>query len=276
MTPVSAVVTTFNNEATIAACLESLTWADEIVVLDSCSTDKTREIARHFTDRVHEQPFRGYSQQKQDALDLATNDWALLIDSDEVLSPELQVEIQDVMRRPHTAAGYTIPRREQLFWVMCHPKSRHNCFLRLFDRRKGRMNGLAAHETPEVDGSIEALSAPMLHYSDTCIAEKVTKLNSYSSLVAGERAAHGHICHPLTLILYPPFVFLRTFLWKRNFLNGWAGFVGSVCMAFYAFMKYAKIYEQNRTSHVEHDDSSSSTLPLLQPMSVSAVHSKAA
>lgn len=87
----------------------------------------------------------------------------------------------------------------------------------------------------------------MLHYSDISIAAKVAKLSSYSTLVADERAARGRKCRPLTLVFYPPFVFLRTFVMKRNYLNGWAGFIGSVCMAFYAFMKYAKIYEHNQS-----------------------------
>ena len=120
-TPFSAVVTTFNNAETLRSCLESVRLADEIVVLDSFSTDQTCEIAAEYSARCIKHEFLGYSRQKQIVIDAASHDWVLLLDADEALTPELQKEIQTLMATGPDADGYAIPRIEQLFWRMTHP-----------------------------------------------------------------------------------------------------------------------------------------------------------
>ena len=118
MEPLSVVVTTYNNARTLPACLQSVQWADEIVLLDSFSTDDSVEVARRFGATVHQHEFLGYGRQKQMALDLATHRWALLLDADEMLTPELQEEIRQLMRSGPEADGYSLPRVEQMFWRM--------------------------------------------------------------------------------------------------------------------------------------------------------------
>lgn len=265
MTPVSAVITTFNNAATLRSTLQSVMWADEIVVLDSFSTDATRAIAAEFNARIIQHQFLGYSRQKQMVIDAARNDWVLLLDADEVLTTELQAEIRELMRHGPQADGYALPRIEQLFWKMTHPKNRMNCFLRLFDRTKGGMNDVPVHAAPEVQGRVEKTSAGFYHFGEPDIHTKVSKLNSYSTGLTDYKAARKKRVSPWACVLQPPFVFLKSYLFKRNFLNGWAGFIGSVCMAFYAFLKYAKLYE-----HFERKRLGTSLLPPEFPEHVKA------
>lgn len=260
MTPLSAVVTTFNNAATLRSCLESVKWADEIIVLDSFSTDETCQVAAEFSSAILQKHFQGYSKQKQDAIDLASNDWIILLDADEALSEASQQEIQLLLKTGPTAHGYTLPRIEQLFWQMTHAKSRMNHFLRLFDRNHGRMNDVPVHAAPEVDGVAVPLKAGFYHFGEPDIHTKVEKLNSYSTGLVEYKATGRKSSSPWTCIFYPPLMFLKSYIFKRNFLNGWAGFIGSVCMANYAFLKYAKLFE-----HFEHQKNGAGHLPNAHP-----------
>lgn len=247
MTKLSAVVTTFNNGHTLAACLESLRWASEIVVLDSFSHDETLSIAERYGARIHQHEFLGYSRQKQMALDMASHDWVLLLDADEALSPALQEEIRQLLARPAPDAdGYKLLRQEQSFWKMCDPRVRGNYYLRLFDRRKGRMNAIPVHAAPETQGRVARLGAPFYHYGETSIHIKVDKINAYSTGLIADKLARGRRGNPLIMLVYPPFAFVRSYIFKRNFLNGWAGLINSVVIAFYVFLKYAKLYEHHQ------------------------------
>ena len=243
MEKLSVCITTFNNERTLGACLEAVKWADEIVLLDSFSTDSTLEIARAYRCRISQHHFMGYGKQKQMAIDQASHCWVLLLDADEVLSPELQTQIRELLRRGPQADGYVLPRQEQLFWRMISPKTRMNYFLRLFNRSKGRMSEMPIHAAPQVDGVVKRLHGLFYHYSETDIHTKVEKLNAYSTGVVADKLAKGKKANPWILVFYPPVYFLRIYLFKRNFLNGWPGFITSVAGAFYAFLKYAKLYE---------------------------------
>jgi glycosyltransferase involved in cell wall biosynthesis len=270
VTSLSAVVTTYNNASTLRTCLESVKWADEIVVLDSFSTDDTCQVAAEFSSVILQKHFQGYSKQKQDAIDLAAHDWIILLDADEALSEESQTEIQSLLQTEPPAHGYTIPRIEQLFWRMTHAKSRMNHFLRLFDRRHGRMNDVPVHAAPETDGTPVPLKAGFYHFGEPNIHTKVEKLNSYSSGLVEHKAKRRKKSSPWTCIFYPPFVFLKSYVFKRNFLNGWAGFIGSVCMANYAFLKYAKLYE-----HFQHASNDLAQLPDSHPSNQAKPQSKA-
>jgi len=250
----SAFVTTFNDESTIRACLDSLrgAGADEIVVLDSFSTDRTVEIAREYTDRVFQQEFLGFGPQKQAALDRSTHEWVLFLDSDEALSAPLQTEIQQLLQTEPDVDGFTIPRQEQMFWRMAADGTRHNRFLRLFRRSRTHFSTMPVHAAPVLDGRAGRLESPFYHFGETTIHEKVDKLNGYSSGLVSHRIERGDRGGPLRMIWYPPLVFLKQFAFKRQFINGWAGFISSVCMAFYAFLKCAKVFEEHRRR--EHGD----------------------
>lgn len=243
MEKLSAFVTTYNNARTLAACLESVKWADEILVLDSFSTDETLDIARRYGCVVHQEPFKGYGPQKQSALDKTAHRWVLLLDADEALTPAAQEEIRALLAAGPAADGYTLPRQEQVFWRMSDPGVRMNHFLRLFDKTRGRVSHMPIHAAPEVDGRVARLTQPFYHYGETSIRVKVDKVNHYASGLVADKRARGRRANPWVCVFYPPLAFLKSYLLKRNYRNGWAGFMASVVMAFYAFLKYADLYE---------------------------------
>lgn len=242
----SVFVTTYNNAGTLERCLESVSWADEIVVLDSFSDDATVEIAQRFGCRIHQHEFLGYGPQKQMALGKTTHRWVLLLDADEALSAQAQDEIRALLANGPAADGYEIARREQMFWQQAHPASRMNFYLRLFDKRKGVIDDMPVHAAPRVNGTIRRLNAWFDHYGEPDVHTKVEKINAYSSGLAPHKAKGRPRPNPWPMVFYPPFFFLRIYVFKRNFLNGWAGFIASVISAFYAFLKYAKRYEYRR------------------------------
>ena len=246
MLPLSAFVTTFNNASTLNECLDSVSWADEIVVLDSFSTDATVEIAQKHGCRIFQQKFRGYGPQKQDALERTTHRWVLLLDADEALTQKAQTCIQQLLTAQPTADGYSLPRIEQMFWQFAHRGSRLNYFLRLFDKTHGHISDMPIHAAPVVNGRVKKLNAPFVHYGEPDIHTKVEKVNAYSSGLVADKQSRAKRANPWVMVWYPPLFFLRIYLFKRNFMNGWAGFIASVVSAFYAFMKYAKLYEEQR------------------------------
>ncbi len=243
--PLSVVVTTLDNAATLAACLGSVRFADDLVVLDSGSTDATPAIAAAHGARWFVEPFKGYGPQKQSAIDKARHDWVLLLDADEALTPAMQAAIEAALQRPDVA-GFRLPRREQVFWRQQHPASHHNPMLRLFDRRRARMSDDGIHAQPVVDGAVRALRGWFEHYGEPDIATKVAKVNRYSDAVSAAKAARGVRWVWLRLLVQPPLMFVKSYVLRRRFLSGAAGFIGSVVDAFHVFLKYAKVIERRR------------------------------
>ncbi len=244
--PLSVVVITFNNADTLERCLAAVDWADEIIVLDSGSTDATVDIAARHGARIATHPFDDYGPQKQRAIDSASHDWVLNLDADEVLSPGTREVIEQALIAPRVA-GFRLPRRERMFWSVQHPLSWRNGHLRLFDRRRAHMNSVPVHAAVEVDGPVQTLArADFVNDGDADIATRVDKINRYSSGMVAHKLARGQRFVGVRMVLYPPLFFLRQYLLKRYFLSGWAGFVSSVTGAFYVFLKYAKLYEARR------------------------------
>ena len=242
----SVVVTTFNNAATLERCLASVAFADDLLILDSGSTDTTLDIARRFGARVAVEPFRGYSAQKQSAIDRAKHDWVLLLDSDEALADAARAPIENALVAPREA-GFRLPRREQRFWTFQHPWSHINEHLRLFDRRHGGMSATPVHAAPKVDGPVRTLrDAMLLHFGEPDIHTKVEKINAYSSGLVADKLSRRTSFVGLRMVFYPPLFFLRQYVLKRYFLNGWAGFISAATGAFYVFLKYAKVCEARR------------------------------
>ena len=242
---VSGVVTTLNNAATLDDCLASLSFCDELVVLDSGSHDATLQIAGRHGARIAAQPFAGYGPQKQAAIDLASGEWILLLDADEHVADAGRAAIERELAAPR-ADGYRLPRQEWLFWRWPHPGTRANWQLRLFRKDRGRMNMVPVHAAPEVDGRVLDLAAPFRHYGEPRLADRVDKINRYSSgLVEHKRGKRARFL-ALRLLLYPMLAFLKLYVGKRYFLNGWAGFFAAKTQAFYAFLKYAKLVEAER------------------------------
>jgi glycosyltransferase involved in cell wall biosynthesis len=241
---ISAIVVCFNEEENIRACLESVTWCDEIVVVDACSTDRTLDIIREFTERVFVRPWPGYLEQKQFALDQARFDWVLNLDADERVSPELRAEIPRVLADGAPGIdGFYVPRLVHYlgrWWYRggWFPDYR----LRLFRRRKARWGGINPHEQVLVDGRTRRLSACLLHftYADvTAHLQTINRLTDISSVEAVKRQRFGRT----SLVFRPAWRFLRSLVIDRGFLEGWPGFFVSATAAFYVFLKYAKALE---------------------------------
>ncbi len=246
MPELSVCVTTLNNANTLDACLASVQFADDLIVLDSGSDDDTVAIAERHGARIESRIFDDYSSHKQAAIDLAAHRWVLLLDADEALLPDARREIQQLLSTEPSNAGYRLPRVEQMFWTFQKRGTRANTYLRLFDRTRGAMNQSAVHAAPEVRGEVGTLAGGFVHRGEPSIEVKVAKINAYSSGMVDEKIGQGTRFVRTRMIFYPPFAFVRSYIFKRQFVNGWAGFISSVVIAFYAFLKYAKVYERRR------------------------------
>ena len=243
--PLSAVVTTFDNAGTLEACLASLAFCEDRVVLDSGSGDATREIAERHGARVFVEPFKGYGPQKQSAVDKAAHDWVLLLDADEEMTATGRARIEQELAAPR-ADGYRLARREWLFWRWPHRWTRPTWQLRLFRRSRGALNDVPVHAAPEVRGRVRDLFAEFLHHGEAELAVRVDKINRYSSGLAARKAGRPQPLAWVVLTLYPSWTFLRMYLGKRYVFSGAAGFLAARTQAFYAFLRYAKAYEARR------------------------------
>ena len=257
---ISGVVTTLNNAGTLTRCLASLkTICSDIVVLDSGSTDSTQQIAKGFDARFSVQAFAGYSAQKAAAIALARNNWVVLLDSDEALDAEAQSSICAALNALGNANtekhGFQLKRRELIFWRYQHAGSKHNCFLRVFDRRYACMSAHSVHESVLVTGTVGVLAGCIIHDGDRSIEQKLSKLNRYSSLAAVAKPRRAGVTGAFRLTLYPLWYFFRAYVLRRQFLNGWAGYINSVELAHYAFLKYAKMFELTKSTLAHKKDS---------------------
>lgn len=243
----SVVVVTLNEEARLRACLESVAWADEIVVVDAESQDKTVQVAREFTERIVVRPWPGFAAQKNFAIEQAGGDWVLSLDADEEVSPELRDEIARVLAGAGGAAGYSVPRRN-IFWgrAMRHGRLYPDWQLRLFRRGAGRFVARAVHESVHVDGRVERLRGPLLHRSYRDVAEFLDRANRYSSLAAAEALRSGRTAGAADLVLRPLGRFVSMYVLHRGFLDGWRGFLLAVLYAYYVFIRSVKIWERAR------------------------------
>jgi glycosyltransferase involved in cell wall biosynthesis len=241
----SVVVVTRNEEERLRACLEAVVWADEIVVVDAESEDKTVAIAQEFTDRVVVRPWPGYAAQKNTALDLATGDWVLSLDADEVVSPELRAEIARVLASDGPADGYAVPRRN----IFCGRWVRHGGLypdrqLRLFRRGRGRFEARAVHESVRVDGRVEAVAGHLEHRSYRDVSDFLLRADRYSTLAAEEAVAQGQRAGVSALVLRPLGRFLAMYVVQGGFLDGWRGFLLATLYAYYVLIRSAKIWER--------------------------------
>ena len=244
----SVCVITGNEEDNIGRCLESVAFADEIVVVDSLSTDRTVAIARSFTDRVFQHRWVGYIGQKAIARNLARGEWVLFVDADEAVSPALRDEILGTLRRgvPDGVDGFDFPRQVWYMrrWIR-HGDWYPDTKLRLFRKARGRCCGIEPHERIEVRGEVRHLSAPLFHYTYDDIADQVSTMNRFSSISARSEDRREPSAAALLwgMLMHPPFRFFRCYFLKRGFLDGVAGLVIARSAAFSTFLKYAKLWE---------------------------------
>jgi glycosyltransferase involved in cell wall biosynthesis len=248
--PLSVVIIAKNEAERIEACLQSVSWADEIVVVDSESSDATCEIARRYTERVYEIPWHGFGPQKQAAVELATHDWILSVDCDERVTSELATEIRSIVASNSLQGAYSIPRR-----TFFGTKEIRHCgwypdrTVRLFDRRRARFSDDLVHERVVTEGRVPNCKGHLLHYSFSGIEPLLSKLNHYSDLSARQMFEQGRTSKFLDFTARPFFAFFNTYFLRLGFLDGVEGLEIAAATSLNTFVKYIKLRElYNRNS----------------------------
>jgi glycosyltransferase involved in cell wall biosynthesis len=237
----SVTLITRNEAAHIAAALESVRWADELIVVDAESTDETVALARRYADRVEVRAWPGYGEQKNYAAALATHDWILSIDADERVSAGLAREIRTLLAAEPPCRGYRIPRVTWYLgrWIRStdwYPDYQ----LRLYDRRVGRWQTRRVHESVRVEGRVGRLRHAIEHLAYRDLSHHLQTIDRYSTLAAEEWREAGRRAGFLAIALHPPLAFLRNYLWRRGFVDGTPGLVVSALNAYYVLLKLAK------------------------------------
>ncbi len=256
MPKLSVTVITRNEAADIGDALASASWADELIVVDSTSTDDTAAIARRYTDRVVVRDWPGYPAQKNYAASLASHDWILSLYADERVTPALAAEIQRTLRQdPHDKA-FHIPRvtRHLGRWIRTtdwYPDPQ----LRLYDRRSARWTGRYVHESLSVDeGRVGRLRGELQHFAYRDIADHMETIDRYTTYAARQMHEDGRRAGWLQVAGHPPLAFLRNYLLKGGIGDGVPGLVISAMNAYYVFLKFAKLWELRTVETLHHED----------------------
>ena len=245
---ISACVIAFNEERKIRRCLQSLTWCDEIIVVDSFSTDRTLEICREFTDHVYQHEWLGYVGQRNLVREMSNYPWILFLDSDEEVSPALRDEIlAEFEQGTNDYVGYEFPRLVYYLgrWIR-HGEWYPDVKLRLFKKEFGRTEGQEPHDRVSVNGAVKRLKNPVWHYTYDDITDHVNTLNRFSSIGAQQKFVHESPFRWTDLFFRPMFRFIKGFILRRGFLDGSHGFVIALMSAYGAYLKYAKLWEMYR------------------------------
>lgn len=249
-TKISAVIIARDEEPNIGRALESLKWADEIIVLDTGSEDRTVEICRDSGARVEETTWSGYVEAKNQVAGMASCDWVLSLDADEEITPQLTQEIKEIVNGSKENAGYRIPRNnhylgKRIRYCGWYPDLQ----LRLWKRGKGKWVGGRVHERVEVEGQVGETSSAMNHYTYGSIKEHIGTMEKYAGLQARDKFEAGKRTSAVSLFFTPPWQFFRLYILRLGFLDGASGLIVSAMGAFYAFLKKARLWElQNSKS----------------------------
>ena len=240
----TATVITFNEAANIQAAIESLSWADEIIVVDSESTDDTAAIARRYTDKVIVRPWPGYIAQKNFAAAQARHDWIFSLDADERVTPELAGEIKAVLASPSGVAGYRVPRVTfHLGRWMRSTDWYPDYQLRLYDRRRARWTGRHVHESVKADGAVQDLRGELQHFAYRDLAHHFQTMDRYTTLAARQMFEDGRRAGFFDLMVHPPAAFFRNYVLRGGFRDGVPGLIVSAMNARYVGLKFAKLWE---------------------------------
>jgi glycosyltransferase involved in cell wall biosynthesis len=249
--PISGCVITFNEERSIVACIKSMrAICDEIVVVDAHSTDRTRELALACGARVIERDWGGYRTQKQFAANAARNEWILSLDADEQVSPELAAEILRVnLHGLDVRAAYRMPFLARYYGhPMMHGDWHPDYHIRLFNRRRTVFGGNEVHERVISHGPVGRLRGHVLHDSYRDLDHQLGKLGKYATLMAEAMKANGRRAGALRLVLNPLWRFVRAYVLRRGYLDGWRGFAIAQIEANYVWEKYLRLYVSERAS----------------------------
>lgn len=246
---ISACVIVYNEERKLRRCLESVRWCDEIVVLDSFSTDRTVDVAKEYTDRVYQQQWLGYVGQRNTVRELSTHPWLLFMDADEEVSPALRDEIlEEFARGTGENLGYEFPRQVYYMgkWIR-HGEWYPDIKLRLFKKEFGRTEGEEPHDRVVIHGRVKRLKNPIWHYTYDDVVDHLNRVNRYSTITAQQRFAQGSRFRRADLILHPFFRFVKGYIIRAGFLDGTHGLAIAVISSFGAFLKYLKLWEIGQT-----------------------------
>lgn len=240
----SVIVTTFNEEANVAECLESVLWADEILLVDSFSTDRTIELASRYPITILQREYFGSAAQKNWAIDRVAHDWVLIIDADERVPDPLAREVLSVLASEPAVNGFYI-RRENVFIdkVIRHSGWSTDKVVRLFRRDKGRYPNRRVHADLEIEGPVPVLKNSFLHFTFRTFEQYFPKFLNYAEWGAAQAFRDGRKSGLFEIAVRPWWRFIRTYFLQLGFLDGMHGFVLCVLQAFGAFLKYARLWE---------------------------------
>jgi glycosyltransferase involved in cell wall biosynthesis len=247
---ISACITAGNEEKKIRRCLESVRWCDEIVVVDSFSTDRTAELCREFTDRVYQHEWLGYIGSKNLIRGMASHPWLLYLDADEEISPDLRDEILREFNGGHgEIVGYRFPRLVHFLgrWIR-HGEWYPDYKLRLFRKDAGRSAGEEPHDRVIVNGPVKTLRSPLYHYTYDDLHDQIETLNRYTTITAREKYRKGERFRYVDYFVRPLWRFLKSYFLKKGFLDGLPGLFIARISAFGVRMKYAKLWELERAA----------------------------
>ena len=249
MPKISVTIITLNEAEHIGAAIDSVAWADEVVVIDAGSRDDTCDIARRKGALVEVRAWVGWVDQKNHAHSRAAHDWILSLDADERVTPALAQEIRALLATEPSRRGYRIPRVTFHLgrWIRStdfYPDYQ----TRLYDRRAARWQGEYVHESVAVDGRPGTLRHELQHYSFDDLSDHLARINAYSSLSARQMHERGRRSGPLALVMHPVAAFFRNFVLRRGFVDGTAGLLISIMNAYAVFVKLAKLWELQLTS----------------------------
>lgn len=247
MPKLSVTIITRDEQANIERALSSVAFADQIVVVDSGSTDRTCELAGRHCEHVLFNPWPGHVKQKQFAVDAAENDWILSIDADEEVSGELAAKIQRIMASEPVADAYEVNRKTHYLgrWIRhsgWYPDKR----IRLFNREKARWGGYDPHDWVVCDGKVERIDADLFHYPYRDLSHHLKKIDSYTTIMAQRLFEKGRRASLADITLRPAFAFFKKWFFKAAFLDGYPGLVVAATSAVSVFFKYVKLRELER------------------------------
>lgn len=242
MAALSVVIIALNEEANLPRCLESVRWADEVVLIDSGSTDRTREIAAGYGAEVIALEWQGFGTAKREGVNRATGPWILSVDADEEVTPELKAEIEAVIADGDGRVGYFIPRRTQFLgrWIY-HCGWYPDPVLRLFRKDRGDFDEAVVHERVDVTGEVGRLQCDLLHYSYPTLECYFEKFNRYTTMAAQAAYERGRRAGAFDILVRPTANFIKQYFLKAGFLDGFEGLLISALSSCHVMTKYAKL-----------------------------------
>ncbi len=242
--PVSVIITTYNEEVNIVDCLRSVLWADEILLVDSHSTDRTLELARELPIRILEREYYGSAAQKNWSLDRVTHDWVLILDADERVPEPLAREILALLARPPQHRGYYLRRQNVMLGrVIRHSGWSTDKVIRLFDRHHGRYPDRRVHADLQIEPPVPVLENPLVHYTFRSLQQYFEKLLNYAEWGAAQGFREGRRAGVLEIAGRPLWRFFRTYLLQLGILDGVRGLIVCSLQDFGSFLKYARLWE---------------------------------